>query len=105
MPLDPTSGDQITLTDAQAFVKSFRGKFPREIKGSFIGANKVHAILAQDQCIGIRCYHGYDDALGIMNLVLVGVDTNERDMTAGIIMERLVPCPGSCHSLSPLYNV
>ena len=105
MALSTTSGEQITLAEAQQFARSFRIKFPNDIKGSFIGADNLKLILDQQGCIGIRCYNGYDDANARMNLILVGVDDRENDMTNGIIMERLLPCPRYCNSTSPLFNV
>lgn len=104
MALSTTAGEQITLDEAKEFVKSFRERFPEEIKGSFIGAENVQKILAQEGCIGIRCYHGYDDTNGRMNLVIVGVDEDEKDMTK-MIMNRNIPCPSYCDTSSALYNV
>jgi hypothetical protein len=104
MALSSTSGEQIPLIEAQDLVKSFRDTFPNEIKGSFIGGDNIKALLDQEDCIGIRCYHGYDNH-GKMTLVMVGVDVGEKDMTDGIIMDRMRPCPDYCDQTSALYNV
>ena len=58
--------------------------------------------MSQTDCIGLRIYNGYDTADNRMNLVLLGVDKNENDMTDGIIMERVVTCPPMCNGISPL---
>lgn len=102
MSLDVNSGSFISLTEAQEYVQSFRAKYPMFPKGFFAGKDKIRTILAQPDCIGIRTYYGFDEKNKVFNLVMVGVDSDERDMT-GEILERLIPCPGECDTNSPLY--
>jgi len=102
MALSKTSGGTITLTEAVDLVSAFRTNFPSESKGSFIGADNIMLILAQDDCIGIRTYNGYDEKEGAMVLVMVGVDSDEKDMTSGYIMDRMIRCPNVCDVSSPL---
>lgn len=103
MAITPTSGEFITLEEAKTFVFDFRKKYPDSIKGYFAGCEKVGAILAQEGCIGIRMYNGYDCVEDKTNLVIVGVNTSERDMTDGLILERAMPCPQYCDVSSPLF--
>ena len=104
MALDANTGSIITLTEAQGYVAAFRALYPDEVKAFFVGANKINSILEQTNCIGIRIYNGYDEEAGTMNQVLVGVDNNEQDMSGGVIVEKLFPCPKYCDELSPLYD-
>jgi len=102
MKLDDNSGEIITLLEAKEFVTAFRERMPNEKKAFYVGANKVKAILDQEDCMGISIYMGYNETEEAMNLVLVGVDTDENDMTQGIIVERLFPCPPHCRLNSEL---
>ncbi len=104
MSVTPNSGTVISLVEAQALVNKFRSKFPNEIKASFAGKNKVNLILEQPDCIGIRIYNGYDQALGRFAPVIVGVDASGKDMTNGVIIDRLDPCPSVCDPTSPLFK-
>lgn len=102
MSVTPNSGSVISLAEAQALVSKFRSKFPNEIKASFAGVNNVNLILEQEGCIGIRIYNGYDQALGRFAPVIVGVNSVGKDMTNGVIIDRLDPCPSVCDPNSPL---
>ena len=103
MAITPTSGEFITLEEAKTFVFDFRKKYPDALKGYFAGCEKIGAILAQEGCIGLRMYNGYDCVEDKTNLVIVGVNTAERDMTDGLILEKAVPCPGECDTSSALF--
>jgi len=102
MSLSPTSGGTITVTLAQQLTRKFRSKFPNEINASFIGTDNINLILGQKDCIGIRVYHGYDEEAGQLKLVMVGVDNEEKDITDGYIMDRMVICPNDCDFTSAL---
>ena len=89
----------ITHEEAKAFVRrrphgiSERGgHFPREV---------IDQLLAQKGCAGIRFYFGTKSD-GSLALVLVGIDENEKDMTAGILVEDHYPCPPFCDATSSL---
>jgi len=94
--LNENSGEIITLTEAIGYVSAFRELMPDEKRAFYVGKNKVNAILEQENCMGMRIYMGYNDAESSLNLVLVGVDKDENDMTQGIIVERLFTCPPYC---------
>lgn len=100
MLLDENTGSVISLTEAQEYIAEFQKRFPDEIKASFIGANHINSVLAQEDCIGIRIYNGYNDKDERMNQVLVGVDTAENDMVSGVILDRCAVCPPVCPTIS-----
>lgn len=102
MPINPSSGEFITLAEAQTFVFDYKKQFPAAIKGYFAGADKLNMILAQEDCIGLRIYNGYNDKDSVTNLVILGVDKDEKDMTSGLILERVVACPPECDITSAL---
>lgn len=97
MRLDANIGSIITELEAKELIHSFETKFPDEIKSSFIGADNIESILAQENCIGIRIYNGYDSENKKMNLVFVGVDNEEKEILQnGIIYDKLLQCPPYC---------
>jgi hypothetical protein len=104
MEINENTGGEITLADAQKYVGAFRTKYPNEVKAFFIGSKNVEKILEQADCIGIRIYNGYDSGANRLNLVLVGVDDKGEDMTEGVIMDQLKPCPSHCDGTSALMN-
>ena len=93
---------EITLSDAVKYVQNFRKTTPTpEIKGGLFNRAAIDKILAQPGCASLRIYYGKDEK-GNPNLILVGVDTTGKDMTKGIIMEKIMPCPPYCDSSSEL---
>lgn len=102
MPISPNSGSEISLQEAQTLATAFRTKFPKEIKAAFVGVETLNLILNQSDCIGVRIYNGYDSDLGRLAPVLVGVDSTGKDMTDGVILDRLKLCPEFCDTSSPL---
>ena len=102
MAISPTTGGPITLSRAQVYLNAFKSKYPLEKKASFMGVDNIRLIIDQPNCIGIRVYNGYDDVEKNMVLVMVGVDSNERDMTNGFIMNRMASCPADCDIASSL---
>lgn len=58
-------------------------------------------IINQTGCVAVRSYFA-KNANGDLTLVIVGVDSNGNDMTAGKIMNNFVRCPQSCPQNSPL---
>ena len=100
MSLENNSGEIISKEEAKVFISAFKNKYPNEVTAFFIGKTNVEKILKQADCIGIRIYNGYNTAASKMNQVLLGVNSNEEDMSDGIIMERLYTCPPYCSTLS-----
>lgn len=102
MTLDKNSSEVITLEQAVKYTHSFQEKNPDAIKSFFAGSDKLKLILDQEDCIGIRIYNGYNTEENRMNRVLVGVDKSGEDMTNGVILEELTPCPNVCPKSSDL---
>ncbi len=102
MPFPQGKEHRITLQAAAALTRRYRehpgagkeraGMFPREA---------YDALLQQEGCRGIRIYYGRAEGGG-MSLVMVGVDADGNDMTAGEIMEEHYPCPPFCGSANVL---
>ncbi len=105
MEINENTGGEITLADAQKYVGAFRTKYPNEVKAFFIGKTSVNKILDQANCIGIRIYNGYDANANCLNLVMVGIDDQGKDMTDGVIMDQMKTCPSHCDNTSSLMNI
>ena len=104
MAFDGTEGAIITLKEAEKFTADYRAEITKgTVISHYFGKVVLEKILAQQDCVGIRMYHGKDEN-GNKNLVLVGVTENEDDMTQGLIADRSVICPpfggGSLNSLN-----
>jgi hypothetical protein len=96
MEINKNTGEQITLAKAQEMVNEFRKRYPDTTKGYFAGANHFDKILKQEDCIGLRIYNGYDKESDSTNLVIVGVNSNNEDMTKGYILDKAAACPPNC---------
>jgi hypothetical protein len=97
MNIDPNSGEIITQARAIELINAFSVKFPNQVVSSFIGTNNVENILSQTDCIGIRIYNGYDNTEEKISLVLIGVDSEGKDILRnGIIYDKIVTCPPTC---------
>jgi hypothetical protein len=99
MVVDLNTGTVITLTEAQDLVSEFGKQYPAEVKSFFVGANKINSILAQEECIGLRVYNGYDYAESRMSDVFIGVDLDGNDMKTGVIVDRSAVCPPICPTI------
>lgn len=104
MSICSNSGSEISLSEAQALVNAFKTRFPNEIKCSFVGVDTLNLILNQENCIGVRIYNGYDANLGRLAPVLIGVDSAGKDMSTGVIIDKLKPCPDECDPTSPFHK-
>ncbi len=104
MSFNGNEGAVITLAEGAALTKAYRDAnagVPNLILGHFIGTEKLNLILSQAGCVGIRTYHGID-ADGKKAIVMVGVDANENDITAGVILDRTINCPHACGVINDL---
>jgi len=95
MAFNGDEGELVTLPEAADWAKRYRTSNPEAIKASFYGINKINDVLNQPDVVGIRFYNG-EDQNGLNNLILVGVDANEDDVTSGVIMESGKMCPNQC---------
>lgn len=72
--------------------------------GGVFGKNAILALLAQNNCIGMRFYFAVrkdDDDNDYLTLVLCGVDSSFNDIVSvnnvqGKILENALPCPTIC---------
>lgn len=101
MPLPPRD-HHISLEAAAALTRRYRdaaGKGAQ--KAGAFHADQVAELLAQPGCVALRAYYGTDEA-GERTLVLVGVDANDKELTGGVLLEFIAPCPPFCTEDSPL---
>lgn len=102
MSFDGNEGSIVTLKQASDWTAEFRKTISAgDTIAQFYGRDKIEQILAQEDCMGIRIYHGIDED-GKRILILVGADRNENDMTSGIIVEIGPKCPPICSTSNPL---
>jgi hypothetical protein len=92
MPQDP---HRISLHDAIALVQRAQAAPPHLVKGWSIDTAIIREILDQPGATRLRIYLGTKDD-GEATLVLLGVDGEGKDMTAGTIAEHVLPCPPFC---------
>ena len=100
MPLPPQN-HRIPLAAASAMTRQFRSRAPTARKGGAFHAEQVRELLAQEGCLGLRIYNATNEKNENV-FVLVGVDENDKDMTAGVLLEFSVPCPPFCDDGSAL---
>ena len=101
MAFNGSEGGEITLEVAAAMTKNYRNANRGATKAHFFGKDILNDILNQTGCVGIRMYYGID-AAGLKQLVIVGADANENDMTTGIIGDMSLPCPNLCSTANSL---
>lgn len=96
-PNEITLAEAITMTHAYQNDSLFSGQ---TISAKIPNAAYLD-IINQTGCVEVRTYFAKNEA-GALTLVMVGVDTNGNDMTAGKIMNRHQLCPIECAPNSPL---
>lgn len=101
MAFDGNEGKVVSLEDAASWTANYRAANPGAVQAHTAGKNKLNSILSQEGCVGIRTYHAIDED-GAKCIVMVGVDSSERDLTGGVILERMPPCPPYCGDGSAL---
>ncbi len=102
MAFDGTEGEAITLAKAGGYTKDYRDEYPGALLAHFFGKDIINDILDQNDCMGIRIYHGIKN--GKAELILVGATADEEDMiaTGDIIADVALPCPNRCASSNTL---
>jgi hypothetical protein len=89
----------ISCEEAVLLLRRRPTKIPE--RGGHFPRAAIDEILAQPGCTGLRFYFGAK-ADGSPTLVFVGIDSGERDMTGGVIVEDYYPCPPFCDATSAL---
>ena len=101
MPLPPQN-HRIPLADAIALTRRHRQQSPKPpINAGAFHADQVRELLDQKGVVAVRIYYG-KDAAGKDTMVLVGVDANDQELTGGVLLEFIAPCPPFCSVGSPL---
>ncbi|MDI1234734.1 MAG: hypothetical protein PSX81_10670 [bacterium] len=100
--ITPNTGGQISLPSAIQWTTNFRNQNPTAVKAHFFGNVIINEILNQPGCIGLRLYNAIDDN-NQPQILLVGVDNNNNDMTNGIIADMSQPCPTQCSGNNVLW--
>lgn len=81
----------ITLADAGELTRNYRKHAGQgAVKGKYFSRAAVEQLLAQEDAVGIRYYYGVDND-GRQQMVLVGVDTNGKDMVEGFLYGNPMP--------------
>lgn len=101
MALPPKKDHRISLAEASELTRGHRSTSATEPKSHLFHRDAFDTILAQPGCSAVRIYRGRGKG-GEHHLVLVGVDDQGNDMTAGAVMEKCQPCPPYCDIASPL---
>jgi hypothetical protein len=101
MAFTGNEGHDINLNDAIRFTATYRETKGDEFLGGFFGKEAIKNILNQQGCAGIRIYNAIDDN-NKRTYVLVGVTSDNVDMTGGELAEFLIGCPPHCPDGSPL---
>jgi hypothetical protein len=91
----PARDHSISLKDAAALTKRYQKANPNAIKGGAFHAAQVQKLLSQPGCVAMRVYQGLN-ADGTGTLVLTAVDSADDDLTGGLILEIIYPCPPFC---------
>jgi hypothetical protein len=103
MAFTGTEDHTISLADASAMTQNFRNTLTSSAGtiAHFFGKAAIEAILAQEDCVGIRIYYGLN-ATQEKQLIVVGADANEDDLYKGLLAEKSLLCPSCCSSPNPL---
>lgn len=100
MPFNGKEGGEITLSSASAMTSEYRRKNPDSTLAHYFGRDIMQRILDQEGCMGIRIYYGVDED-GNKQLVLVGADSDQNDMT-DLVADLNHPCPDTCSNANAL---
>ena len=98
MALPPKRSHKISLEKAAAMTQRHRGN---AFRGGMFFREELDAMLAQPGCAGVRLYLARGDD-GKDTMVMTGVDADGEDMTSGILMQEIIPCPPRCNETSAL---
>jgi hypothetical protein len=87
---------KISIEEATGLTRAYRISAPSDaVLGHYFGKKALVEALAQPGCVGARIYYGKHKD-GSPALVVVGVDSRGNDMTAGVTLQRTMPCPPAC---------
>lgn len=96
MAFPPKHDHKIPLVAAAALTRRYRESAGKGAQlGSMFPREVFESLLAQPGCMGIRAYAGQSED-SARKTVLVGVDGDGNDMTAGALFDADFPCPPYC---------
>lgn len=95
MAFDGTEGGAILLSKAADYTKEHRDRNPGQLLGHFFGKDILNQILEQEGCMGIRMYYGMNPDNGNREIIIVGANAEQDDMT-GLVADFSAPCPTKC---------
>lgn len=88
---------EVTLDSAKKFIANLhKDAVQMKTKGGMFYREGLEKVLGQKNCIGVRFYYAKMDD-GTPTLVAVGVDSTGNDMTKGVLLEKIAPCPPYCN--------
>jgi len=92
----------ITLAVASGMTKNYRDAAGSNATlAHYFGKKEVLELLDQEDCVGMRIYYGLD-VDGKKQLIIVGVNSSENDLSNGMLLDRSATCPEHCSSANPL---
>jgi hypothetical protein len=91
----------ISLTDAIALTTRARNAQLLSVHAWQFDRTAIDQLLAQEGVSGIRMYIGLS-VENVPNLILVGTNSDNQDMTSGYLAEYGLPCPPFCDDGSVL---
>jgi hypothetical protein len=102
----------ISLEMAARMTKAYRDAGINVVKASAFSREAFERVLAQEGCVGIRCYYAFKllsidpemdpDEDQKMTLVIVGTDERGNDLFEGELAEMSLSCPIICPADNPL---
>lgn len=94
MAVSGDEGAQITQTNANAWITSFKNTFPNAIWSHMFGINVMNSVFGQSGIKGIRVHNAIDPQ-GARKIIVYGVNASGAHLTT-YIAEFSVPCPPTC---------
>ena len=102
MSLTGNEDHSISLTTASEWTANYRATISSgDPLGNYFGQAAIAAILAQEDCIGIRIYYALD-GVGDKKLIITGVDEDGNDLYEGELAEKAVENPPFGAASNPL---
>lgn len=87
---------EVSLDSAKKYIQNLhKDAMQMRTNGGMFYRDGLEKVLAQKNCVGVRFYYAKMDD-GTPTLVAVGVDSTGKDMTKGVLLEKIAPCPPYC---------
>ena len=88
---------EVPLDSAKKYIQNLqKDAMQMRTNGGMFNREGLEKVLGQKNCVGIRFYYAKMDD-GTPTLVAVGVDSTGKDMTKGVLLEKIAPCPPYCN--------